>query len=148
MATGANRSVTCTLIVETSSSSIYWTSETGHQPTTALPPGEELEEWYYHRRVCLPNIYIYTIHISSAFSPATARTWGSDEGQIVMPSGPHVVVQPPAETTQTVLILVPPPGAIRPVSASHRSLPSLSSSGSSRSSTPTQQTSLPFLNPP
>ena len=66
----------------------------------------------------------------------------SDEGQIVMPSGPHVVVQPPAETTQTVPIFVPPPGAIRPVSAGRRSSPSLSSSGSSRSSTPTQQAAL------
>ena len=58
------------------------------------------------------------------------------------PGGPHVVVQPPAETTQTVPIFVPPPGAIRPVSVGRRSSPSLSSSGSSRSSTPTQQMAL------
>ena len=59
-----------------------------------------------------------------------------------MPSGLHVVVQPPAETTQTVPIFVPPPGAIRPVSVGRRSSPSLSSSSSSRSSTPTQQMAL------
>ncbi|KAF9647114.1 hypothetical protein BDM02DRAFT_3117613 [Thelephora ganbajun] len=85
---------------------------TGEQDVGVIPPMPEL----VHRP---PQPYVHRP------GPPPSE---SDEGPIVMPAPPPVVVQP-AETTQTVPIIVPPPGVARPLSPSRES--SLSSSSSS-----------------
>jgi hypothetical protein len=61
----------------------------------------------------------------------------SDEESIVMPSTRPVAAQAPAETAPPVTLIIPPPGAARPVSPSRESSSSLSSSSSSGPSTST-----------
>jgi len=60
--------------------------------------------------------------------PGSPRS-GSDEGPIVVPAAPPVVVQPLVERTRAVPVIIPPPRVTSPV-PSGRESPSSSSSGS------------------